>query len=114
MATTTRKRGRPRKVEIIELGVEGDLDGDGIVTEDEVKLSNLMVKHAAQTRLSYMAMFSMMVVTALLFLPIFPDTRINALGDLITLFYISNASIVGTYMGVTAYMSTKTPIASKK
>jgi hypothetical protein len=39
------------------------------------------------------------------FLPIFPDTRIKALADLFGLFYIGMASVVGAFMGMTAYMS---------
>ncbi len=86
-----------------------DLDGDGVVTEQEAETSNLLLKNETQTRLAYIAIWSMVFFTGFLFL----DTRIQALSDLITLFYLSNASIVGAYMGVTAYMS-KNGTASKK
>jgi hypothetical protein len=52
-------------------------------------------------------MVSMIVFTALVFLPIFPDARIKALSDLFGLFYIGQAGVVGAYMGMTAYMSAK-------
>lgn len=81
-----------------------DLDGDGIVTENEAETANLLLKNETQTKLVYIAIWAMVIVTIFLFLPIFPDTRIKALSDLITLFYLSNASIVGAYMGVTVYM----------
>lgn len=82
-----------------------DLNNDGILSEDEIISNNLLVKNETQSTLAYIAIWSMVVLTIFLFLPVFPDTRINALGDIITLFYLGNSSIVGTYMGVTAYMS---------
>ena len=91
-----------------------DLDGDGVVTKQEAETSNILLKNETQTRLAYIAIWSMVFFTGFLFLPIFPDTRIQALSDLITLFYLSNASIVGAYMGVTAYMSTKAGTLGKK
>ena len=55
--------------------------------------------------MAWIALISMLVFTALVFLPIFPDTRIKALADLFSLFYIGMAGVVGAYMGMTAYMS---------
>ena len=52
-------------------------------------------------------MIVMIVFTALLFLPIFPDGRIKALSDLFGLFYVGMASVVGAYMGMSAWMSKK-------
>lgn len=93
---------------------KADLDGDGVITEEEAETTNLLLKTDTQTRLAYIAIWSMVFFTLFLFLPVFPDTRIKALSDLITLFYLSNASIVGAYMGVTAYMSTKSSSLGKK
>jgi hypothetical protein len=93
---------------------KADLDGDGVITEEEAETANLLLKTDTQTRLAYIAIWSMVFFTLFLFLPVFPDTRIKALSDLITLFYLSNASIVGAYMGVTAYMSTKSSSLGKK
>ena len=52
-------------------------------------------------------MASMLVFTTVLFLPVVPDSRVNALADLLGLFYIAQAGVVGAYMGVSAYMSRK-------
>jgi hypothetical protein len=93
---------------------KADLDGDGVVTEQEAETTSLLLKNETQTRLAYIAIWSMVFFTLFLFLPVFPDTRIKALGDLLTLFYLGNASIVGAYMGVTAYMSTKSGTLGKK
>ena len=44
---------------------------------------------------------------ALLFSPFVPDSRIIALRDLLDLFYVAQASVVGMFMGVKAYMTRK-------
>jgi hypothetical protein len=96
-----------------------DLDGDGIVTDDEMAMNKEMLelekardeierieeKSEAQKKMAWIAMFSMLAFTVFLFLPIIPDSRVSALADLLGLFYIGQASVVGAYMGFTAYMS---------
>ena len=52
-------------------------------------------------------MASMIVFTIGLFAPIFTDSRINALADILGLFYIAQAGVVGAYMGGSAWMSKK-------
>jgi hypothetical protein len=91
-----------------------DLDGDGIVSKDELvavkaihEQETAEEKADAQRRMAWVAMLSMIVFTIMVFLPIFPDTRINALSDLFGLFYIGQAGVVGAYMGMTAYMNGK-------
>ena len=91
-----------------------DLDGDGVVSDSELeavaKIHETEMKEEkadAQRKMAWIALISMLVFTALVFLPIFPDTRIKALADLFSLFYIGMAGVVGAYMGMTAYMSRK-------
>ena len=87
---------------------ELDLDGDGVVSDQELKAAAAIEaseKMDAQRRMAWMAMGSMLVFTAAVFLPIFPDGRIKALSDLFGLFYIGQAGVVGAYMGMTAYMT---------
>jgi len=87
-----------------------DLDGDGIVSDTELAASEALDKHEksdAQRRMAWVSMISMIVFTAAVFLPIFPDARIKALSDLFGLFYIGQAGVVGAYMGMTAYMSNR-------
>lgn len=93
---------------------EYDIDGDGVVSDEE--LATVKAIHAAevaeekadaQRRMAWTSMVAMLVFTAFLFLPIFPDSRIKALADLFGLFYIGMAGVVGAYMGMTAYMSAK-------
>jgi len=85
-----------------------DVDGDGIVSDDEMKTIhaiNQEAKLVAQQRMAWVAMISMIVFTLMVFLPIFSDGRIKALADLFGLFYIGQAGVVGAFMGMTAYMS---------
>jgi uncharacterized membrane protein YdjX (TVP38/TMEM64 family) len=87
---------------------ELDLDGDGVVSDTELAAVEALAKHEkadAQRRMAWVAIISMLVFTIFVFLPIFPDTRIKALADLFGLFYIGMASVVGAFMGMTAYMS---------
>ena len=91
-----------------------DLDGDGIVTDEEMaaiaKIEEMEMqeeKADAQRRMAWVSLIAMLVFTCLVFLKIFPDSRIKALADLFGLFYIGMAGVVGAYMGMTAYMSRK-------
>ena len=89
---------------------EFDIDGDGIVSDDKMSVMLKIDAHEksdAQRKMAWVAMITMIVFTLLLFLPIFPDGRIKALSDLFGLFYIGMAGVVGSYFGMTAYMSKK-------
>ena len=89
-----------------------DVDGDGVVTDKEIAMEKDMMelerqeeKAEAQKKMAWGAMVSMLGFTIFLFLPIIPDSRVSALAELLGLFYIGQASVVGAYMGFTAYMS---------
>ena len=104
----------PKKLEIGSKFAEYDLDQDGTVTDAEIARSKEMLelelreeKSEAQKQMAWVAMASMIVGTTLLFTPIIPDTRVTALSDLLGLFYIAQAGVVGAYMGVTAWMNKK-------
>tara|TARA_E500000331_G_scaffold256703_1_gene247394 strand:+ start:369 stop:686 length:318 start_codon:yes stop_codon:yes gene_type:complete len=89
-----------------------DLDGDGTVSDDEIKRSQDMLeielreeKSEAQKKMAWVAMGSMIVFSALLFTPMVSESRVSALADLLGLFYIAQTGVVGAYMGVSAWMS---------
>mgnify|MGYP003122429026 FL=1 len=91
-----------------------DLDGDGIVTDEELEQVKEMReterdlrKSLAQLRMARYTLIGMGLFTAALFTPWIPLERIEALKDISNLFYISGAGIVGTYMGTTAWMARK-------
>ena len=50
-------------------------------------------------------LIAMGLFTAVMFLPWIPLERVEAMGNVSSLFYISGAGIVGAYMGVSAWMS---------
>lgn len=91
---------------------EFDLDKDGEVTDTEITKSNELMelelreeKADTQKFISYIALASIIIVTAILVSPIVSDSRVEALGNLLSMFYLAQASIIGFYFGATAYMS---------
>lgn len=91
-----------------------DRDKDGIISEKDLQISEQLIKlqidnqkDQNQVRMAWVAMLSMLVITLLLFSPFVPDSRILALRDLLDLFYVAQASVVGMFMGVKAYMTRK-------
>lgn len=89
-------------------GTQLDLNNDGVVDDTEIAALEAVEKAEkmdAQKRMAWTAMIAMIFFTCAVFLPIFSDTRIKALADLFALFYIGMGSVIGAYMGATAYMS---------
>ena len=106
------KRRMVKKLEPESRYNEFDLNHDGTVDDAEIAKSKEMIelelreeKSHAQKQMSWTAIGSMIVFTFLLFLPLVSETRVSALADLLGLFYLGQASIVGFYFGATAYMS---------
>jgi hypothetical protein len=91
-----------------------DVDGDGVVTDQELvvmkelsEIERADRKQKQQRYMAWVAIWSMIVFTFVLFSPVVSDARVNALADLLGLFYIAQAGIVGAFMGVSAWMSRK-------
>lgn len=91
-----------------------DLDNDGVISDDDIEdmqkieeIERDNRKQAAQRRMAWVAIWSMIVFTIILFSPLVSDARVNALADLLGLFYIAQAGVVGAFMGVSAWMSRK-------
>ena len=57
--------------------------------------------------MAWVAMGMMIVFTIVLFTPMMTDSRVEALADLLGLFYIAQTGVVAAYMGATAYMAGK-------
>ena len=59
-------------------------------------------------RMAWLSLASILVITVLiLFTKIVPESRLTILGDVITWFYFSMASVIGMYMGATTFASIK-------
>jgi len=91
-----------------------DINQDGMVTDDELEdvarieeIERDNRKQSAQRRMAWVAFWSMIVFTIVLFSPMVSDQRVQALADLLGLFYIAQAGVVGAFMGVSAWMSRK-------
>jgi|TARA_R100000479_G_scaffold126754_1_gene65921 hypothetical protein len=103
-----------KKLEPKSKYAQHDLDGDGVVTDEEIAREKEMLelelreeKSNAQKSMAWVAMGSMIVFSLFLFSPLLTDGRVKALADLLGLFYIAQAGVVGAYMGVSAWMSRK-------
>ena len=99
--------------------VDFDVDGDGKVTLEEVAMKERMLeielreeKAESQKKMAWVAMLMMIGFTTYLFTPMMSDTRVEALADLLGLFYIAQTGVVAAYMGATAYMAGK-PMGNK-
>ena len=89
-----------------------DLDSDGTVSDDELEKADRILemeiveeKSDSQRRMAWVCLLSVLVLTVLLVSPAVAETRVDALSDLVGLFYISMAGVIGAHMGVQAWMS---------
>ena len=89
-----------------------DMDGDGIVTDEEMAKAEQMIalenrdKKEDQLRhMAWVAMLSIVAFTIILFLPVIDTDRVSALDNLLQMFYIAQAGVVATFFGSSAYMS---------
>ena len=87
-----------------------DLNGDGIVSDDELdewkqseEVKRLNRKQMHQRNMAWLALASMVGFTAIMFSPLIPDERIKLLSDVSNLFYLAQAGIVGAFMGFAAF-----------
>jgi|TARA_E500000318_G_scaffold96034_1_gene96097 hypothetical protein len=103
-----------KKFEEETIYYEYDLDGDGIISDEELDHAKDIKsaeaeyrKMRAQRRMATAVLIFMALYTTAMFLPIIPDSRIELLTDLSNLLYITGGGIVGAYVGVSAWMSKK-------
>lgn len=89
-----------------------DIDGDGVVTDDEMKAAEHMIefenkdkKEDQLRQMAWLAMSSMVVATAVLFSPLVSIERLGALSSVIQMFYLAQAGVVATFFGANAYLS---------
>ena len=88
-----------------------DLDGDGIVDDDELaaaeKLHEIeaaeLRKMTAQSRIATAVLCFMALYTLLMFMPFVTDERVKLLTYLSNLLYLTGGGIVGAYMAVSVW-----------
>lgn len=89
-----------------------DADGDGVVSDDEMKKMEHMIefenkdkKEDQLRQMAWVAMGSMVIFTGILFSPMVSIEKVAALGSLLQMFYIAQAGVVATFFGANAYVS---------
>ena len=99
-----------KKLQIDSKYNDKDLNGDGVVSDDELdewkqseEVKRLNRKQMHQRNMAWVALASMVGFTAIMFSPIIPDERIKLLSDVSNLFYLAQAGIVGAFMGFAAF-----------
>ena len=95
-----------------------DLDGDGVVTDEELDLDERMMrlenedkKEAAQRYMSWFALLGMLLYPSLVVFSILVnlDQAAKILGDMAAVYYVSVAAIVAAYFGAQAFKKSSTP-----
>jgi hypothetical protein len=101
-----------KKLQVESKYNEYDLDGDGVVSDEEIENAKAIKetetqlrKQLAQLRMARYTLVAMGAFTLAMF--IVDVERVKALADISNLFYLSGAGIVGAYMGTTAWMNKK-------
>lgn len=96
------------------MAVIKDINGDGIVSEEDIKLKaklteqeNKDKKEDQLRQMAWAAMFSMIVFTGLLYLPFIGAERINTLSEILTTFYLAQAAVVAAFFGANAWITKK-------
>jgi len=87
--------------------INPDLDGDGKVTAEELQAADGHDKFVVQRNLAISSFVFMVVLTVSLCTPIINESRVTAMSGLISTMYVALASIVGGFMGFSAWMSKK-------
>jgi hypothetical protein len=89
-----------------------DYDGDGKISENDIKTKQELIeidnqdkKEDQQRRMAWLAMGSMVIFTALLYTPLVSIERLQAIGNILGMFYIAQAGVVATFFGSQAYLS---------
>tara|TARA_X000001382_G_C3148853_1_gene172226 strand:- start:166 stop:480 length:315 start_codon:yes stop_codon:yes gene_type:complete len=89
-----------------------DIDGDGVVSDEEMTKAAEMVelelreeKAQAQKQMAWVAIVSMCAYPLISL--IIPESKLQTWGSMSDMIFLSQASIVGMYFGAQAYMSKK-------
>ena len=95
-----------------------DLDGDGVVTDEELDLDERMMrlenedkKEDAQRYMAGFALLGMLLYPSLVVFSILVnlDQAAKILGDMAAVYYVSVAAIVAAYFGAQAFKKSSTP-----
>tara|TARA_X000001382_G_scaffold56366_1_gene38579 strand:- start:769 stop:1104 length:336 start_codon:yes stop_codon:yes gene_type:complete len=94
-----------------------DLDGDGIVTDEELEMDEKLMrldnedkKEDAQRWMAWFALLGMLLYPSLVVISVFLklDVAANVLGNMAPTYFVSVAAIVAAFFGKEAYIKSKT------
>ena len=100
-----------------------DLDGDGIVTDEEFEMDQKLMrmenedkKEDAQRYMAWFALFGMLLYPSLVVISVFMniDKAASVLGDMSPTYFVSVAAIVAAFFGKEAYVKSKDASVSVK
>lgn len=90
-----------------------DKNHDGNISQEEIDRQRAIIeielgeeKAKTHKRMAWLALYGILGVTCYLFTPFITDSRVEAVADLLGLFYVSLAGIVAAYFGVQAWVQT--------
>ena len=95
-----------------------DLDGDGVVTDEELDLDERMMrlenedkKEDAQRYMAWFALLGMLLYPSLVVFSILVnlDQAAKIQGDMAAVYYVSVAAIVAAYFGAQSFKKSSTP-----
>ena len=91
-----------------------DLDGDGIVSDEELSRSEHMIRlensdkmQDQQRMLCWVFSISSIILIVLVMSPVIPDARVEMVTALLSTYVVANLGIVATFMGTTAFTRSK-------
>ena len=93
-----------------------DLDGDGIVTDEELEMDEKLMrldnedkKEDAQRWMAWFALLGMLLYPSLVVISVFLklDAAANVLGNMAPTYFVSVAAIVAAFFGKEAYVKAK-------
>ena len=91
-----------------------DLDGDGVVSDQELSRSEHMIRlensdkmQDQQRMLCWVSSISSIILIVLVMSPVIPDTRVEMVTALLSTYVVANLGIVATFMGTTAFTRSK-------
>ena len=91
-----------------------DLDGDGVVSDEELSRTEHMIRlensdkmQDQQRMLCWVSSISSIILIVLVMSPAIPDARVEMVTALLSTYVVANLGIVATFMGTTACTRSK-------
>jgi hypothetical protein len=91
-----------------------DLDGDGIVTDEEIAREEKMIRlenadkmQDQQRIICWVSSISSIALIALVMSPAIPDSRVEMVTALLSTYIVANLGIVASFMAATAFTRSK-------